>query len=96
MTWWIPFAKKSNTQIKLHIDRLEELEYLTSYYGSFGKTYEYTLAWDGEGKSKPHLCGLIDVEHLRKYDSNLTGANGNLAPPLRRAPRKVNSLLQPV
>ena len=92
------FTGWSQTQLKVHLDRLEELEYIIALRGGHrGMLYEYELLFDGDIDSpKLHLCGLIDVEKLRKraqsdnYDAKLTGVkeefagvNGKLTPPKR-------------
>ncbi|MEO8007742.1 MAG: toprim domain-containing protein, partial [Betaproteobacteria bacterium] len=51
----------SDTQLRLHLDRLTDLEYLIAHRGSRGLTFEYELLYDGEGDLKPHLSGLIDT-----------------------------------
>ncbi|MDD2999387.1 MAG: toprim domain-containing protein, partial [Candidatus Riflebacteria bacterium] len=66
-----------NTQLKIHMHRLEELEYLVAHRGSRGQTFEYELAYDGKGKDgNPFMHGLISVEKLcRRYDVNKSGVN---------------------
>ena len=66
-----------NTQLKIHMHRLEELEYLVAHRGSRGQSFEYELAYDGKGKDgKPFMHGLISVEKLcRRYDVNKSGVN---------------------
>ncbi|RRN95905.1 DNA primase, partial [Pectobacterium aquaticum] len=49
-----------DTQLKVHLARLLEMEYLVLFRR--GLTYEYGLLWDGEDSGEPHLCGLLDVE----------------------------------
>lgn len=53
-----------DTQLKIHLGRLVEMEYLTLYRK--GLSYEYSLLYDGEdsGNSQLHLCGLLEVEQL--------------------------------
>lgn len=70
-----------NTQLRVHLARLEELEYLIPHRGSRGQTFEYELFYDGKGKDgKTFLHGLISVEKLRgNYDVNLAGVNDNKA-----------------
>jgi len=54
-----------NTQLKVHLTRLEELEYLLSHRGARGQSFVYELVYDGRGKDgTPFLPGLIDVERL--------------------------------
>nr|TKJ53762.1 DNA primase [Pantoea agglomerans] len=49
-----------DTQLKIHLARLVEMEYLTLYRR--GLTYEYALLWDGGSGEEAHLCGLLDVD----------------------------------
>jgi len=75
------FTGWSNTQLRLHLDRLEDFEYVVALRGMKGSSYEYQLAFDGDAASaKPQLMGLIDVEKLG-YDPKLAGAGGELAGP---------------
>lgn len=48
-----------DTQLKIHLSRLLEMEYLVLYRR--GLTYEYGLLWDGEDSGQPHLYGLLSV-----------------------------------
>ncbi|WP_241581432.1 CHC2 zinc finger domain-containing protein [Rosenbergiella nectarea] len=48
-----------DTQLKIHLARLLEMEYLLLHRR--GLTYEYTLLWDGGSGEEVHLCGLLDV-----------------------------------
>ena len=74
------------TQLKVHLRRLEELEYLITHMGGRGRSYVYELAYTNEGTDgAPFLMGLIDVESLKKsgksrgYDEKKAGVNGELA-----------------
>jgi DNA primase catalytic core len=52
-----------NTQLKVHLGRLEELEYVVAHGAGRGVFYE--LVYDGQGKDgTPFLSGLIDLEKL--------------------------------
>jgi DNA primase catalytic core len=52
-----------NTQLKLHLGRLEELEYVALHQAGRGALYE--LVYDGKGKDgTPFLSGLIDLGKL--------------------------------
>ena len=60
------FSGWGNTQLKLHLHRLEELEYLLLHRGGRGQSFVYELLYDGQGKDgQPFLCGLIEVDQLR-------------------------------
>jgi DNA primase catalytic core len=60
-----------NTQLKVHLARLEELEYLLAHASERGRGALYELVYDGKGKDgAPFLAGLIDVTKLggHEYD----------------------------
>jgi DNA primase len=66
-----------NTQLKTHLARLEDLEYLLVHHGGRGQSFVYELTFERSATDdKPVLPGLIDVEKLR-YDENWSGLNGN-------------------
>ena len=53
------------TQIRAHLERLRELEYIEARYGRMGSSYQYELLTDcRETADKAHI-GLLDVEKLR-------------------------------
>ena len=66
----------SDSQLKVHCGRLEDMEYLLIERGGRGKLFEYELLYDGDINTNRHLMGLIDIETLKqKYDYgvNLSG-----------------------
>jgi hypothetical protein len=55
----------SDTQCRLHLDRLAALEFLLTHRGRRGQSFEYELLFDGDAMGEePHLPGLIDVATL--------------------------------
>lgn len=69
-----------DTQLKIHLARLVELEYLLVHRGGRGQSFEYELLYDGPADgAAQHLSGLIDVEALRAqcgaqhYDAQRSG-----------------------
>lgn len=63
----------SYDQVRFHLDRLTEREYVIAHFGARGQRFTYELIYDGKGKDgKPFLPGLIDVEALRKKYSPTT------------------------
>ena len=55
-----------NTQIRIHMDRLSDLEYLVSHRGGRGQTFVYELLYDNESRDEgAHLNGLLDVASLK-------------------------------
>jgi DNA primase catalytic core len=70
----------SQTQLKVHLDRLADLEYLLPHRGARGQSFVYELLFDGDVTSGgPQLVGLIEAERLSAYDENLSGVNGHLS-----------------
>jgi hypothetical protein len=76
----------SMTQLRVHVERLVDMEYLITHRGGRGQTFVYELLYDGEGQQgEPFVLGLINVDKLKEkakghdYDSNLAGSDANLA-----------------
>jgi DNA primase catalytic core len=72
----------SLTQVRVHLARLVELEYIAPRSGRMGSVFHYELLIDAEGPDHAAAIGLIEVAELRKtctYDANLAGSNGHLA-----------------
>lgn len=66
-----------NTQLKVHLGRLEDMEYLVLHGSARGKSIAYELLFDGAAESEaPHLMGLIDVAALKKqhYECEKSGS----------------------
>jgi DNA primase len=83
----------SDTQARLHLERLCAMEYLLTHRGQRGQSYEYELLHDqSPTAAEPHLCGLIDTSALQSLqtqpESALTnpssrGTGGEFAPSTR-------------
>ena len=53
------------TQLRIHLKRLEEMEYLLVHRGGRGQTFEYELIWSGTNQDNQPCCmGLIDHDTL--------------------------------
>ena len=71
------YTRWGDTQLKIHLARLTELEYLLVHRGGRGQSFEYELLFDGAADSDaaPHVSGLIDVEALHSvYDAERSGS----------------------
>jgi DNA primase len=55
----------SDTQLRMHLARLTELEYVLVHRGARGQSFEYELLYDGDGTLEPHLSGLIDIATIQ-------------------------------
>jgi DNA primase catalytic core len=54
-----------DTQLKIHLHRLEEMEYLLAHRGGRGQSFVYELVFARQADSgKPTLPGLIEIEKL--------------------------------
>jgi DNA primase catalytic core len=83
----------SVTQVRTHLERLHELEYIVPRHGRNGVRFDYGLLLDPGQAEGPDKIGLIDVKSLKPvkpcdYAANLTGEsprltgkNAHLSPP---------------
>jgi DNA primase len=74
------YTRWGDTQLKIHLARLTELEYVLVHRGGRGQSFEYELLFDGEIQGNAvHVSGLIDVQALREmcgaqhYDAERSG-----------------------
>jgi hypothetical protein len=60
------YTEWSDFQVKVHIKRLEELEYVLVHRGGRGLSFVYELLYQAEGQDgSPFLMSLINVEELK-------------------------------
>jgi DNA primase len=72
----------SLTQVRVHLERLVELEYLAIRCGRMGGPFQYELLIEIDAPENVAHIGLIDVEELRKnhtYVVEVAGQNGQVA-----------------
>jgi DNA primase catalytic core len=78
------------TQVKLHLRRLVDLEYVLVHTTGQGMGWAYELVYRGEGEDgRPFLPGLIDVETLRErlgYVRERSGPGGGRSAPAAERP----------
>ena len=67
-----------DTQLKVHLTRLVELEYLLVHRAQRAQGFVYELVFDGAVSEAVHLSGLIDPQQLqaRAYDGKRSGQFG--------------------
>ena len=72
-----------DTQLKIHLARLADMEYVIAHREGAGFAYE--LIYDGEGRDgKLFVPNLIDVGHLKHtYDAERSGQNSSRSAPGR-------------
>jgi hypothetical protein len=80
----------SDTQARLHLERLCAMEYLLVHRGQRGQSFEYELLHDqsptaDDQPHQPHLAGLIDTADLKSASTNQSsrGEVPEFAPPSR-------------
>lgn len=78
-------------QLRVHLERLVELEYLLVHRGTRGQSFSYELIYDGQGKDgAAFLSGLLDVSALRGSPTaagatvSLGGQDGEFVGPNRQ------------
>jgi DNA primase catalytic core len=74
-----------DTQLKVHLARLVELEYLLTHRAERGQGFAYELVFDGEVSTAVHLSGLIDTAGLNDYDVQRSGSKAGRSAPGRGA-----------
>lgn len=73
----------TDTALRLHMERLVELEYLLVHRGGQGQRFAYELLFDGDvALDMPQLIGLLDIATLESVSTtgNLTPPNADFAP----------------
>jgi len=69
----------SVTQIRAHLERLREQEYIAAHYGRAGSTFQYALLTDCRETSGTTHIGLLDVNKLTAKVFGNTGTPDNLS-----------------
>lgn len=75
-----------HTQLKVHLRRLEEHEYVIAHRSAGGQRFAYELLYGGEGDTgDAFVLGLIDTESLKDpdYDANRSGVKAHRSAPGR-------------
>lgn len=77
----------SDTQLKTHLGRLAELEYLLVHRALRGQGFVYELLYDGDAQASVHLSGLIDTSQLQGhgYDARRSASSEQRSAPGRGA-----------
>jgi hypothetical protein len=70
------FTRWSDTALKVHLHRLEEMEYVLVHRARRGQGFVYEMLYNGEGQDgKPFVMGLLDAASLQD-DACRSGQNG--------------------
>jgi len=81
-------------QVRVHLQRLEDLEYVSRRFGRQGSSCLYELLTAVEIEDGPSVIGLIDVAKLtgkHGYEGKFEGVKAHLVPPSCEAPHEVGS-----
>jgi DNA primase catalytic core len=70
------YTRWGDTQLRVHLRRLEELEYLIVRHGGPGQTFVYQVNFEMDAEGRPVLAGL---SQFYSYDKNCAGVNGDCA-----------------
>lgn len=68
------FTRWSDSQLKTHLHRLEELEYLALHRGLPGQSFVYALNFEMDERGKPVLPGLSYGARRSRSEGNLSGS----------------------
>ena len=97
------FTGWGDTQLKIHLHRLEEMEYLLPHRGGRGQSFVYELMFTRpDDGGRPMLGGLIEIEKLKKhgYDEKKSGQmeqrSGSSRPPVGGVSGAVKTLSSPI
>jgi hypothetical protein len=67
----------SDTQLRVHLDRLTGMEYLATHREGAGGKFVYELMYDGACDAKPHLSGLIDIAAITSMTTTTKSRGGD-------------------
>jgi hypothetical protein len=80
------YTEWGDTQLRVHLQRLEDLEYLLAHRGGRGQSFVYELMFERSAQDdKPVLAGLIDPGKLAAhvYEEKNAGPKDQFAGPAR-------------
>ncbi len=70
------YSAWGNTQLSIHLKRLEDMEYLIVHRGGRGQTFVYELAYQGKGDDgSPFVMNLLETNSLTSTESETTPIN---------------------
>jgi DNA primase catalytic core len=65
------YTNIGDTRLAIHMNRLQEMEYLIAHRGGRGQQFVYELAYNGEGQDGASFVSMLfDVTKCKKYDRN--------------------------
>ncbi len=83
-----------NTQLSIHLKRLEDMEYLIVHRGGRGQTFVYELAYKGKGDDgSPFIMNLLETKTLKPAKNDEKEKNNNKNPTVGEKKSGVNGNL---
>jgi DNA primase catalytic core len=82
------------TQVRTHLERLRDMEFIAARYGRPGSSFQYELLTDCSEQPVSDHIGLLDVEKLRVRQQPV-GENANLSGGGRPPVRQVQTIEEP-
>ena len=55
------FCGWTEFQVRTHLTKLQDMEYIISHHGGRGQSFVYELLFNGEDDGKPQMCGLLSL-----------------------------------
>jgi len=55
------FCGWTEFQVRTHLTKLQDMEYIISHHGGRGQSFVYELLFNGEDDGKPQMCGLLSM-----------------------------------
>tara|TARA_R100000027_G_scaffold17378_1_gene12559 strand:- start:3446 stop:6409 length:2964 start_codon:yes stop_codon:yes gene_type:complete len=62
-------------QVRTHLTKLQEMEYILAHYGGRGQSFVYELLFNGEDDARPQMCGLLDMTTTRTSSIKKNGSS---------------------
>jgi hypothetical protein len=69
------FTGWSEFQVRTHLNKLQEMEYILPHYGGRGQSFVYELLFNGEDDGRPQMCGLIDTATMQASSMKKDGSS---------------------
>jgi DNA primase len=82
------------TQVRTHLERLRDMEFIAARYGRPGSSFQYELLTDCSEQPVSDHIGLLDVEKLRVRQQPV-GETANLSGGCRPPARQVQTIEEP-
>jgi hypothetical protein len=73
-TGWTEF------QVRTHLNKLQEMEYILSHHGGRGQSFVYELLFNGVDDGKPQMCGLLDMDTTESSSMKIIPSSIQRAP----------------